>query len=102
MTTTRLDTELLNSKQFAKYAKYADDKNAKELIQKPKEELEKELVACELYEQQVRSEKAANQKFQQAKEAVSDFNSAERDTLNPVKAKKNLIVAALRSLKANP
>lgn len=102
MKTTRLDTELLDSKQFAKYAKYADEKNAKELIQKPKEELEKELVEAELYMQKVKDDTSANQKFQQAKEVCKDMRSAERETLNPIKAKYALIVAALRSLKANP
>lgn len=100
--TTRIDTSLLDSKQYTKYAKVAGDKTAKELLAKPKEELERIIVDCELYERQIVAEKLANTNFQKAKETVADFNGAERDTLNPVKAKRALAAAALKSLKDSP
>lgn len=93
------DVELLETKEFRKYSDLADEKNAKELIQKPSEELEKELVACEMYEQEVRSAKLADKSYQGAKEVIKDFNAGERGTLKPVKAKKALIVKTLRSRK---
>lgn len=102
MTTTRLDTELMSSKQFEKYAKHAGDKNAKELIQQPKEKMEKDLVECELYMAQVKSQTAALPAFQKAQEQVKDIKAGERDTLKPYRAKHALLVAALRSLKENP
>jgi hypothetical protein len=100
--TTRIDTSLLDSKQYTKYAKVAGDKTARELLSKSKEELERVIVDCELYERQVVAEKLANNGFQKAKETVADFNGAERETLNPVKAKRALAAAALKSLKDSP
>lgn len=102
MSTKRLDTTLLDSKQFTKYAKHADDKNAKELIQKPKEELERIIVDCELYEQKIKAETKANKNYQKALDDKATFTKAERDTLTPVKAKKALATLALQSLKDNP
>jgi len=99
---TRTDTSLLETKQYTKYAKVAGDKNAREILSKPREELEKIIVDCDLYERQVRSEKLANANFQKAKETIADFNGAEKDTLNPVKAKKALAAAALKSLRDSP
>ena len=93
------DLSLLDTKQFQKYAKYAGEKNAKDLLSLGKEELEKIIVDSELYEQQVKQEKDSNPQFQSAKEILKDFNSSARETINPVKAKKALASAALKSLK---
>ena len=100
--TSRIDTSLMDTKHYAKYAKIASDKNAKELLSKSKTELEQIIVDCELYERQVSLEKTKNVNFQKVKETVADFNGAEHDTLNPVKAKKALAAMALKSLKDSP
>lgn len=95
----RTDVSLLDSKQYAKYAKFAGDKNAKEILGKNKEELERIIVDSEVSLVQLAQDKNANTAFQKAKETVADFNSGEKDTANPIKAKRALAVAALRSLK---
>jgi len=95
----RTDVSLLDSKQYTKYAKFAGEKNAKEVLGKNKEELERIIVDSEVALVQLTQDKNANQAFQKAKETVTDFNSGERDTANPIKAKRALAVAALRSLK---
>lgn len=95
----RTDVSLLDSKQYAKYAKSAGDKNAKEILGKNKGELERIIVDSEMALVQLTQDKLANQAFQKAKETVADFNGSERDCANPIKAKKALAAAVLKSLK---
>lgn len=93
------DLSLTDTKQFQKYAKFAGEKNAMDLLGLNKQDLEKIIVDSELYEQQVKQEKEANSQYQSAKEVLKDFNSSARETINPVKAKKALASMALKSLK---
>jgi hypothetical protein len=100
--TTREDTSLSETKQYAKVVEILSDKEAKEVINMPKDTLEKLIVDAQMYEHKVRSEKEAGTAWKVAKEDLRELNAGERELLNPIKAKKALAVLALQSLRDNP
>lgn len=100
--TTRIDLSIQDTKEYEKFVKLFSDKEAKELLSQSKEELERLVVDANLYERKVRAEKEETPAFKAAKEKLADLNAGEREVVNPVKAKRNLAVLALQSLKDSP
>jgi hypothetical protein len=98
----REDTSLSGTKQYDKVVELLSDKEAREVINMGKDELEKLIVDAQMYEHKVRTEKEATTGWKVAKEDLRELNAGERELINPIKAKKALAVLALQSLRDNP
>jgi len=83
-----VDPSVSESKAFKKYVKLTSEDMGKELLKKTPEELKKILAECDIYEFEVKAELEADENYQKVKLQKKDLESATKDVIAPVKAKR--------------
>jgi hypothetical protein len=83
-----VDPSVSESKAFKKYVKLTSEDMGNELLKKTPEELKKILAECDIYEFEVKAELEADENYQKVKLQKKDLESATKDVIAPVKAKR--------------
>lgn len=96
-----VDQSVSESKAFKKYVKLTSEDMGKALLGKGPEELKKILAECDIYEFEVKAELEADENYQKVKLQKKDLESATKEVIAPVKAKRAVALDLLALYEVN-